>query len=200
MKKFKSPLEAFEYWEKNTPDQEFLRQNHSGKLDVLTYKEAGAQARKVSNFLKNQGFPKQSKIALLSKNCDFWVMADLAIMMSGHVSVPIYPTLKDDSVKPIVEHSESTLVFAGKLDDFDGQKEAFTSVRIIGSDKYGTPGELSWEQIQEQNELICKVLAIATGEDLPANAETWWQWWQDYSGVVATGRKSVTTTATSTAW
>ena len=157
MKKFKSPLEAFEYWEKNTPDQEFLRQNHSGKLNVLTYKEAGIQARKVANFLKNQDFPKQSKIALLSKNCDFWVMADLAIMMSGHVSVPIYPTLKDDSVKPIVEHSESALVFAGKLDDFDGQKEAFTSVRIIGSDKYGTPGELSWEQIQEQNEPLTEL-------------------------------------------
>ena len=56
MKKFKSPLEAFEYWEKNTPDQEFLRQNHSGKLDVLTYREAGIQARKVANFLKKNNY------------------------------------------------------------------------------------------------------------------------------------------------
>ncbi len=152
MKKFSSPLEAFEYWEKNAPNQEFLRQNHSGKLDVLTYQEAGIQARKAANFLKQQGFPKQSKIALLSKNCDFWILADLAIMMSGHVSVPIYPTLKDDSIKPIVEHSESVIGFAGKLDDFEGQKEAFSSVRIIGSDKYRTPGEISWEQIQEQFE------------------------------------------------
>lgn len=123
MKKFSSPLAAFEYWEKTTPNHEFLRQNHSGKLDILTYREAGIQARKAARFLKDQGFPKQSKIALLSKNCDFWVLADLAIMMSGHVSVPIYPTLKDDSIKPIVEHSESVLVFAGKLDQFEGQKE-----------------------------------------------------------------------------
>lgn len=151
MKKFVSPLAAFEYWEKNTPDKEFLRQYHSGKLDILTYKEAGIQARKAARFLKDQGLPKQSKIALLSKNCDFWVLADLAIMMSGHVSVPIYPTLKDDSIKPIIEHSESVLVFAGKLDQFEEQKEAFSSIRVVGSDKYTTPGEISWEQVLEQN-------------------------------------------------
>lgn len=157
MKKFSSPLEAFEYWEQNTPDQEFLRQNHSGKLDVLTYREAGQQARKAAQFLKNQDFPKQSKIALLSKNCDLWVLADLAIMMSGHVSVPIYPTLQDDSIKPIVDHSESAVVFAGKLDDFDRQKDAFSSIQVIGSDKYGTPGAISWEQIQEQNEPLAEL-------------------------------------------
>ena len=157
MKKFSSPLAAFEYWEENAPNQEFLRQNHAGKLDILTYREAGIQARKAALFLKNQGFPKQSKIALLSKNCDLWILADLAIMMSGHVSVPIYPTLKDDSIKPIVEHSESVLVFAGKLDQFEGQKEAFSSIRIIGSDKYVTPGEISWEQILEQNEPLTEL-------------------------------------------
>jgi long-chain acyl-CoA synthetase len=157
MKKFSSPLEAFEYWEKNTPDQEFLRQNHSGKLDILTYREAGIQARKAARFLKDQGFPKQSKIAILSKNCDLWILADLAIMMSGHVSVPIYPTLKNDSIKPIIEHSESILVFAGKLDQFEEQKEAFSKIRIAGSDKYKTPGEISWEHIQEQNEPLIEL-------------------------------------------
>jgi long-chain acyl-CoA synthetase len=151
-KKFASPLASFEYWEENTPNLEFLRQNRSGKMEVLTFREAGLEARRAATYLKNQDFPAQSKIAILSKNCDFWVLADLAIMMSGHVSVPIYPSLKDDSIKPIVEHSESVLVFAGKLDNFDGQKEAFSSIRTIGSDKYETPGEISWEQIMEQNE------------------------------------------------
>jgi long-chain acyl-CoA synthetase len=152
MKKFSSALEAFEYWEAKTPQAEFLRQNHHGKLNVLTYGEAGIQARKVARFLLDQKFPEQSKIAILSKNCDFWVLADLAIIMAGHVSVPIYPTLKDDSIRPIVEHSESVLVFAGKLDDFSGQKDAFGSMMIIGSEKYGTPSPTSWEQLVEQNE------------------------------------------------
>lgn len=154
MEKFASSLEAFEYWEKKTPKAEFLRQNHRGKLEVLTFEEAGQQARKAAKFLVEQNFPEQSRIALLSKNCDYWVLADLAIMMSGHVSVPIYPSLKDESIKPIMEHSGSVLAFAGKLDDFAGQKEAFSSMRIVGSEKYGIPSELSWEQILEQNQAL----------------------------------------------
>ncbi|KAL7546131.1 hypothetical protein ACHAWF_009470 [Thalassiosira exigua] len=42
-------------------------------------------------------------------------MADLAIMMTGHVGVPIYPTLMAEA-KYTLEHSESKLLFVGKLD------------------------------------------------------------------------------------
>ena len=44
-------------------------------------------------------------------------MADLAIMMTGHVGVPIYPTLTAETVKYTLEHSESKLLFVGKLDE-----------------------------------------------------------------------------------
>lgn len=152
MRKFPSPLLAFEHWEKNSPTQPFLRQNHKGTTDVLTYAEAGDQARRMAKYLLDQNFPEQSKIALLSKNSDFWILADLAIMMSGHVSVPIYPTLKEDSIQPILEHSGSVLVFAGKLDQYSDQKEAFGSLQVIGSEKYGTEGQRSWEQLIALNE------------------------------------------------
>ena len=36
--------------------------------------------------------------------------------MAGHVSVPVYPTLTHDTVSYILEHSESKLIFIGKLD------------------------------------------------------------------------------------
>ena len=44
-------------------------------------------------------------------------MADLAIMMSGHVGVPIYPTLTAETTKYTLEHSEAKLLFVGKLDE-----------------------------------------------------------------------------------
>ena len=34
-----------------------------------------------------------TKIGILSKNCAWWIMSDLAIWMAGYVSVPLYPTL-----------------------------------------------------------------------------------------------------------
>ena len=37
-------------------------------------------------------------------------------MMTGNVGVPIYPTLTAETVKYTLEHSESKLLFVGKLD------------------------------------------------------------------------------------
>ena len=44
-------------------------------------------------------------------------------MMSGHISVPLYPNLSSDTLNKILIHSESKLLFVGKLDDFNKMKE-----------------------------------------------------------------------------
>ena len=49
-------------------------------------------------------------------------MADLAIWMAGDVSVPLYPTLAAPTIRQILRHSESKLLFVGKLDGWDGMK------------------------------------------------------------------------------
>ena len=49
-------------------------------------------------------------------------MADFAIWMAGHVSVPLYPTLAADTIRQILEHSESKLLFVGKLDGWEAMK------------------------------------------------------------------------------
>ena len=61
-------------------------------------------------------------MAILSKNCAWWLMTDLAIWMAGYVSVPLYPTLAADTVNQILTHSESRFIFVGKLDDWDHMK------------------------------------------------------------------------------
>ena len=158
MKKFDTPLRAFLHWERETPDQEFLRQYHNGKLEITSYKQAGEQARKVASYILAQGFPAKSKIALLSKNCEMWVLADLAIMMSGHVSVPIYPTLQAESIQPIVEHSEAVMAIFGKLDDFEGQKRGFGELASIGSEKYHVGEGITWEEILNQHEALAEAV------------------------------------------
>jgi long-chain acyl-CoA synthetase len=50
-------------------------------------------------------------------------MADLAIWMAGHVSAPIYPSLKAQSIRQILEHAEAKACFAGETDE----KEITTS-------------------------------------------------------------------------
>ena len=67
-------------------------------------------------YLKAQGWEPGSNVAILSKNCAWWLMSDLAIWMAGHVSVPLYPTLAPDTITHILTRSEATAGFVGKLD------------------------------------------------------------------------------------
>ena len=52
----------------------------------------------MASYLKQLNLPNESKIGLLSKNCAHWLMTDMAIMMSGHVSVPLYPNLNAETL------------------------------------------------------------------------------------------------------
>jgi long-chain acyl-CoA synthetase len=89
-----------------------------GVLREFTWQEALDEARRMAAYLRDRGYPAGSRIAILSRNCAWWFLADLAIWMAGHVSVPVYPTLTAESVRAILDHSEARLVFIGKLDQF----------------------------------------------------------------------------------
>src|SRR5690606_15873984 len=80
------------------------------------------EARKIAAWLEAKNFPAGSNIAIMSKNCAHWIIADYAIWMAGHVSVPLYPNLTAETVNQILVHSESKLLFIGKLDGFAGMK------------------------------------------------------------------------------
>lgn len=115
----KNLLECAYYWEKNTPDRMCFTQPMGGgdaNIKTWTWKEAIAEARRMATYLKNLNLHEHSHIALCSKNSAHWIMADLAIMMAGHVSIPIFPILTADIVQYTLEHSESKLLFVGKLD------------------------------------------------------------------------------------
>jgi long-chain acyl-CoA synthetase len=88
-----------------------------GTLREWTFSQFLDEAKKMAGHLERMELPMPSQIAIMSKNCAWWLMADLAIMMSGHVGVPIYPTLTAETTKYTLEHSEAKLLFVGKLDE-----------------------------------------------------------------------------------
>ncbi len=143
-----TPLHQFLKWEKETPNSIMLRQPFSGEWRSWTYQQAGEETRKIAAGLKSLNLPARSNIALLSKNCAQWIMADLAIMMAGHISVPLYATLTAPSIKQILDHSEAKAIFVGKLDKYNEQKEGIPdSVQKIGMELYGIQESLSIEKM-----------------------------------------------------
>jgi long-chain acyl-CoA synthetase len=80
-------------------------------------------------------------------------MSDLAIMMSGHVSVPVYATLSASGVKEILDHSEARAIFLGKLDDYGSQSNAVQpEVHKISFPFYGPPEGLQWNDLLRMHE------------------------------------------------
>ena len=116
-------LQRLYHWEKATPDRIALTQPMGiGVIQDFTWAQVAEQVRRMATHLKSQGWEPGAKVAILSKNCAWWLMTDLAIWMAGYVSVPLYPTLAHGTVNQILRHSEARACFVGKLDDWEAMK------------------------------------------------------------------------------
>ena len=125
--KYLSPLEMMYKWEEEKGNEVFLSQPINSIWHDWTWEEVMLEVRKMAAYIKSLNLEKKSKIAILSKNCAHWIMSDLAIMMSGHISVPLYPNLSAKILNKILIHSETKLMFVGKLDDFEKMKSGIPS-------------------------------------------------------------------------
>src|SRR5258706_7310791 len=141
------------HWEKETPDLIFLRQPVKGEWQEWSFRKAGDEIKKMAAGLQAMNMPSRSNVAILSKNCAHWLMADLAIFMAGHVSVPLYANITAPSIRQILEHCGCAAIFVGKLDEYEQQKEGIpSSTKQISIDFYGIgEGMLVSQWLMNQN-------------------------------------------------
>ena len=104
------------------PDRIYLTQPIGGG-QVIDYSWAQVldQSRRMAAHLQSRGLGHGDQIAILSKNCAHFFMAELAIWMAGATTVAIYPTELAETVRYVLEHSEAKLLFVGKLDSWAQQ-------------------------------------------------------------------------------
>ncbi|HET8963883.1 MAG TPA: AMP-binding protein, partial [Chitinophagales bacterium] len=143
-----SPLEIFSKWEKEKADSIYMRQPIDGVWKNYTWKQCGEEVRRMAAYLNSLKLEPGSRIAILSKNCVHWILSDLAIWMAGHVSVPIYPNITNVTLNQILVHSESKLVFVGKLDDWKHLKPGIPNdIKCIAYPFYGITEYPNWNDI-----------------------------------------------------
>lgn len=144
----KLPLEMLYHWTKENPEAVYLRQPINGQYHDFTWKEVNRQARLIAGYLKSLDLPAGSNVGIFSKNCAHWIIADLAIMMAGHVSVPLYPNLTAESISQIMVHSSTKVLFVGKLDNFQSMAPGIpASTLTIGFPYPGAESKVKWEDI-----------------------------------------------------
>lgn len=114
-----TPLDGLYQWEREQPDAIYLTQPVGHDVYEYTWAEVGDQVRRMAMHLQSFNFPPGSRVALLSKNCAHWFMANLAIWMAGHVCVPIYASVREDAVRHILDHSEASLLFLGQIESWN---------------------------------------------------------------------------------
>src|SRR5512137_771630 len=87
-----------------------------------TWGQVVDQSRRLAAHLQSHGFPRGARVAILSKNCAHFIMAEIAIWMAGYTTVAIFPTETAETINYVLTHSESSLLFVGKLDSWPQQK------------------------------------------------------------------------------
>jgi long-subunit acyl-CoA synthetase (AMP-forming) len=147
--------------EERKPDATYMVQpTGNGNVETYTWARTLDEARRVANYLKSLDLEPGSKIAMISKNCASFIITDLAIWMAGHVSVAIFPTLDADTVAYILDHSDSELVFVGKLDVYDEMEPGIPEdmpriVMPLAPEKaYSAPNTTTWKSILADNDPI----------------------------------------------
>jgi long-chain acyl-CoA synthetase len=111
------PLQRLALWVEKCPDTVWLNQPVNGQWHEFTWAQVDDQARRMAAALQALGCEQGDRVALLAKNCAEWVIADLAIMLAGLVSVPLYPLQSAESIDYVLRHAQCKVIILGKLDD-----------------------------------------------------------------------------------
>ncbi|RFO98296.1 AMP-binding acetyl-CoA synthetase [Rhodoferax lacus] len=106
-------------------DQVFLSQPiGGGQVRDYTWSQTMDQARRMATHIRSLGLEPGARIAILSKNCAHFFIAELAIWLAGGTTVAIFPTETAETIRYVLQHSGASLLFVGKLDQWEQQASA----------------------------------------------------------------------------
>ncbi len=84
----------------------------------MTWAEYGALVDQLAAAFVQWGVGSGDRVAILSENRWEWHVADVATMMVGAISVPVYPTSSISQTRYVLEHSAAKLCVVSNLDQF----------------------------------------------------------------------------------
>lgn len=133
------------------PDIAVLAVRRNGNWVKFTADEFIQQRDDFSLGLLAMGFKKGDKIMTISNNRPEWNFADMGMGQIGVVHVPVYPNMGTSDYKYILEHSDSRIAIAGRIEHYEKIKiaaeQTATVEKVFSFDKLD--GVNSWEEILE---------------------------------------------------
>ena len=113
---FNNLIELFFYQsERQEPKSIFLEWLKPTNKKTFTWEETKINIFKLSKTIK-ENLKEGDRCLLVSENRPEWFISDLAIMLSGGITVPAYTTYTEDDYKYLIEDCEPTVVIVSNND------------------------------------------------------------------------------------
>ncbi|MFI5164081.1 MAG: AMP-dependent synthetase/ligase [Bacteroidia bacterium] len=113
------------------PKPDCLVKKESGKWIPFSTQEFIEHSENFAYGLLALGVQREDKIAIIANNRPEWNFADMGILMSGCVDIPVYPTISESDLKFILNDSQVKFVFVSSEDLFNKIKTISAEVPSI---------------------------------------------------------------------
>ena len=145
----------FKKYETIDPDKPFLRWLKANK-STYTWKEISEKIFKLTYEIKKL-INKGDRCLILSENRPYWLIADIAIMNAGGISVPVFTTYSSNDYEYILKDCKPTILIISNNDQFKKIK------KFINSD---IKKIISFEKLEVESLLIEEILKNNSSEKI----------------------------------
>ena len=121
-------------------DRPFLWSKHDGLWRPQSWTEVAEEVRRLSAGLTSLGVSEGDRVVLVSENRPNWVVADLAIMAAGAITVPAYTTNTQDLHHHVLADSGARVALVSTA--------ALARNVLPAAERAGTPTLISMEKVE----------------------------------------------------
>ena len=143
---------------KEYPRDDLMLYKRDGKYVAISTEEFGNNVKYFSLGLKELGLNPEDKLIILSDTRPEWVMADIATLCAGGVTVPVYPSLISEQIKYITDNSDAKIVVYSDSEQGSKMEEIRSELpkvhHYITFESEAPGGVLTFDQVLEKGKKI----------------------------------------------
>lgn len=116
------------------PKPDLLGRCENGVIVKTSGRELLERVREIGLGLQSLGLAPGDRVALLAESRPEWLINDFAILASGGVTVPVYPTLAAEQVGVLIRDSGASLAIASTVEQLDkilGQLPSLADLKAL---------------------------------------------------------------------
>ncbi|MCL2154910.1 MAG: long-chain fatty acid--CoA ligase [Leptospirales bacterium] len=108
-----------------------MQKNKDGKWESVTWKKFGDKIRAIAKALLDMNLQPGEMCAVFSGNRAEWAIADLGVLATRAVSVPIYATNSKEEAEYIVNDAEIKIIFTGDEEQYNKAKTIIKNNKFL---------------------------------------------------------------------